>query len=78
MLGIKSATAFPFAPNPAGFLAVRNPTRRYIDRPGMMSILAYVLHQVVSRSEIDQGGNRLDMAHSATISRRESMNSQSR
>lgn len=47
MLGIKSVIASPFAPNPVGFLAVRNPTR-YIDRPSMMSILAYVLHRAMA------------------------------
>lgn len=50
MLGIKSVIASPFAPNPVGFLAVRNPTR-YIDRPSMMSILAYVLHRAMAQQK---------------------------
>ena len=38
---VDTVIGVPFGPNPVGFLAIRNPTR-YINRPSMMSILAYV------------------------------------
>lgn len=49
-LRVDSIIAYPFAPNPVGFLAIRNP-KRYIDRPSMMSILAYVLHRAMAQQK---------------------------
>ncbi len=49
-LRVQSVIAVPFAPNPMGFLAVRNPTR-YINRPSMMTILAYVLHRAMAQQK---------------------------
>ena len=45
-----SVIGVPFGPNPLGFLAIRNPTR-YINRPSMMSILAYVLHRAMAQQK---------------------------
>lgn len=47
-LNIKSIIATPFAPNPMGFLAIRNP-KRYSTKPSMVSILAYVLHRAMAQ-----------------------------
>ncbi len=53
-LHANSVLATPFAPNPMGFLAIRNPSR-YADRPSMVSILAYVLHRAMAQQKtIDQ------------------------
>lgn len=49
-LRVRSVIATPFAPNPMGFLAIRNPTR-YITRPSMMNILAYVLHRAMAQQK---------------------------
>lgn len=49
-LRIQSVLAVPFAPNPMGFLAIRNPTR-YIDRPSTANILAYVLHRAMAQQK---------------------------
>lgn len=49
-LRIQSVLAVPFAPNPMGFLAIRNPTR-YTDCPGTASILAYVLHRAMAQQK---------------------------
>ena len=49
-LRIRSIIAVPFAPNPMGFLAIRNPTR-YIDRPSMANILAYVIHRAMAQQK---------------------------
>lgn len=49
-LVVDSVIGVPFGPNPVGFLAIRNPTR-YINRPSMMSILAYVLHRAMAQQK---------------------------
>ena len=49
-LRVKSVIAAPFKPNPVGFLAIRNP-KRYIDQPGMLIYLAYVLHRAMSQKK---------------------------
>ena len=49
-LRVNSVIAAPFKPNPVGFLAIRNP-KRYIDQPGMMIFLAYVLHRAMSQKK---------------------------
>ena len=49
-LRVNSVIAAPFKPNPVGFLAVRNP-KRYIDQPGMLIYLAYVLHRAMSQKK---------------------------
>ncbi len=49
-LRVRSVIATPFAPNPTGFLAIRNPTR-YVDRPSMSVILAYVLHRAMAQQK---------------------------
>jgi len=49
-LKVDSVIGVPFGPNPVGFLAIRNPTR-YINRPSMMSILAYVLHRAMAQQK---------------------------
>lgn len=49
-LRIQSVLAVPFAPNPMGFLAIRNPTR-YIDRTSTANILAYVLHRAMAQQK---------------------------
>lgn len=49
-LQVDSIIATPFAPNPVGFLAIRNP-KRYINRPSMMNILAYVLHRAMAQQK---------------------------
>lgn len=49
-LRIRSVLAVPFAPNPMGFLAIRNPAK-YMDRPGMANILAYVLHRAMAQQK---------------------------
>lgn len=49
-LEVESVIGVPFGPNPVGFLAIRNPTR-YIERPSMMSILAYVLHRAMAQQK---------------------------
>lgn len=49
-LEVESVIGVPFGPNPVGFLAIRNPTR-YINRPSMMSILAYVLHRAMAQQK---------------------------
>lgn len=50
-LRIKSVLAVPFAPNPMGFLAIRNPTR-YVGRTSMANILAYVLHRAMAQQKV--------------------------
>lgn len=49
-LRVKSVIAFPFKPNPVGFLVVRNP-KRYVDQPGMLVFLAYVLHRAMAQQK---------------------------
>lgn len=49
-LRVNSVIAAPFKPNPVGFLAIRNP-KRYIDQPGMLIYLAYVLHRAMSQKK---------------------------
>lgn len=49
-LRAQSLIATPFAPNPMGFLIIRNPSR-YINRPSMMNILAYVLHRAMAQEK---------------------------
>lgn len=49
-LRIQSVLAVPFAPNPMGFLAIRNPTR-YTDRPSTANVLAYVLHRAMAQQK---------------------------
>ncbi len=49
-LRVRSVIATPFAPNPTGFLAIRNPAR-YVDRPSMSVILAYVLHRAMAQQK---------------------------
>lgn len=49
-LRVDSVIATSFAPNPIGFLAIRNP-KRYINRPSMMNILAYVLHRAMAQQK---------------------------
>lgn len=49
-LQVDSIIATSFAPNPVGFLAIRNP-KRYINRPSMMNILAYVLHRAMAQQK---------------------------
>ena len=49
-LHIRSAIGAPFAPNPMGFLAIRNPTR-YVNRASMATILAYVLHRAMAQQK---------------------------
>lgn len=49
-LEVESVIGVPFGPNPVGFLAIRNPAR-YINRPSMMSILAYVLHRAMAQQK---------------------------
>ena len=47
---VDAVIGVPFGPNPMGFLAIRNPTR-HINRPSMMSILAYVLHRAMAQQK---------------------------
>lgn len=49
-LRAKSVIAFPFKPNPVGFLVVRN-QKRHIDQPGMLVFLAYVLHRAMAQQK---------------------------
>lgn len=49
-LEANSVIAAPFKPNPVGFLAVRNPTR-YVNQPGTLIFLAYVLHRAMSQKK---------------------------
>ena len=49
-LEVNSVIGVPFGPNPVGILAIRNPTR-YINRPSMMNILAYVLHRAMAQQK---------------------------
>lgn len=49
-LQVQSVIAAPFAPNPMGFLVVRNPSR-YINHSSMMNILAYVLHRAMAQQK---------------------------
>lgn len=49
-LRVQSVIAAPFAPNPMGFLVIRNPSR-YINRASMMNILAYVLHRAMAQQK---------------------------
>lgn len=49
-----SVMAFPFGPNPVGFLVLRNPTR-YMGRISTMKTLAFVLHRAMAqRNTIEQ------------------------
>lgn len=50
-LFIQSIIAAPFAPNPVGFLVIRNPTR-YIERTSMLNVLAYVLHRAMAQQKV--------------------------
>ena len=49
-LRVQSVIAAPFAPNPMGFLVIRNPSR-YAARPSMMNVLAYVLHRAMAQQK---------------------------
>lgn len=49
-LEVGSVIGVPFGPNPVGFLVIRNPTR-FVDRPSMMNILAYVLHRAMAQQK---------------------------
>ena len=49
-LRAQSVIAAPFAPNPMGFLVIRNPSR-YTTRASMMNILAYVLHRAMAQQK---------------------------
>lgn len=49
-LRVNSVIAAPFKPNPVGFLVIRNP-QRYIEQPGMLIYLAYVLHRAMSQKK---------------------------
>lgn len=49
-LQVKSVLAAPFAPNPMGFLVIRNP-KRYVTRPSMLTVLAYVLHRAMAQQK---------------------------
>ena len=49
-LRANAVVAAPFKPNPVGFLVVRNP-KRYIDQPGTLVFLAYVLHRAMAQKK---------------------------
>ena len=49
-LRVNSVIGVPFGPNPAGFLAIRNPTR-YTKYSSMMRELAYVLHRAMAQQK---------------------------
>lgn len=49
-LRVNSVIAAPFKPNPVGFLVIRNP-QRYMEQPGMLIYLAYVLHRAMSQKK---------------------------
>lgn len=49
-LRANSVLAAPFKPNPVGFLVIRNP-KRYINQPGMLVFLAYVLHRAMAQKK---------------------------
>lgn len=49
-LRVQSVIAAPFAPNPIGFLVIRNPSR-YVRQASMMSVLAYVLHRAMAQQK---------------------------
>lgn len=60
-LDATSIIGVPFGPNPIESLAIRNPTR-YINRPIMMSILAYVIHRAMAQQKtIDS--SKLALSH---------------
>lgn len=49
-LRVQSLIASPFAPNPMGFLVIRNPSR-YTNHLSMMNVLAYVLHRAMAQQK---------------------------
>jgi DNA-binding SARP family transcriptional activator len=49
-LRVHSLIAVPFAPNPMGFLLIRNPTR-YVEHSSMLSALGYVLHRAMAQQK---------------------------
>lgn len=50
-LFIQSVIAAPFAPNPVGFLVIRNPSR-YIEHTSMLNVFAYVLHRAMAQQKV--------------------------
>ena len=49
-LKVDSVIGCPFAPNPVGFLAVKNPTR-YQTRSSALNIFAYVIHRAMAQQK---------------------------
>lgn len=49
-LGVESVIGCPFAPNPVGFLAIKNPTR-YQTHSSALNIFAYVIHRAMAQQK---------------------------